>query len=42
MPRTRDLEIWHVPKRQNVHQVIGSIQILASDAFNGKSWTLMR
>ena len=42
MSRTRSLEIWHVPKRQNVHQVIGSIQILASSDFNGKSWNTQR
>lgn len=39
MSRTRSLEIWHIPKRQNVHQIIGAIEILAQDKFNGKSWT---
>lgn len=42
MMRTRSLEIWHVPKRQNVHQLIGSIQILATNDFNGKSWNTQR
>ena len=39
MTRTRSLEIWHVPKRQNIHQIIGAVEILAQEAFNGKSWT---
>lgn len=42
MPRTRSLEIWHIPKRQNVHQIIGAVEILAQEEFNGKSWTGMR
>jgi len=42
MPRTRNLEIWHIPKRQNVHQIIGAVEILSQDKFNGKSWTGMR
>lgn len=42
MPRTRSLEIWHIPKRQNVHQVIGAVEILTGEDFNGKSWTLMK
>ncbi|MDD5658660.1 MAG: AlwI family type II restriction endonuclease [Actinomycetota bacterium] len=42
MPRTRSLEIWHIPKRQNIHQIIGAVEILSQDDFNGKSWTSMR
>lgn len=42
MPRSRSLEIWHIPKRQNIHQVIGAVEILISDEFNGKSWTTMK
>lgn len=42
MPRTRSLEVWHIPKRQNVHQIVGAVEILAGDNFNGKSWTSMR
>jgi len=42
MPRTRSLEIWHIPKRQNVHQIIGAVELLAKEEFNGKSWTMMR
>lgn len=42
MTRTRSLEIWHIPKRQNVHQIIGSVEILSQENFNGKSWTLMK
>lgn len=42
MARTRDLEIWHIPKRQNVHQIIGAVEILAKEDFNGKSWITMR
>ncbi|MFA7301841.1 MAG: hypothetical protein WC069_06045 [Candidatus Shapirobacteria bacterium] len=39
MTRTRSLEIWHIPKRQNIHQIIGSVEILSDANFNGKSWT---
>lgn len=42
MTRTRSLEVWHIPKRQNMHQIIGAVEILASDKFNGKTWTDMR
>ena len=42
MTRTRSLEIWHIPKRQNIHQIIGSVEILSQDNFNGKSWTSMK
>lgn len=42
MTRTRSLEIWHIPKRQNIHQIIGSVEILSQDSFNGKSWTSMK
>lgn len=42
MTRTRSLEIWHIPKRQNIHQVIGAVEILSQDTFNGKSWTTMK
>jgi len=39
MTRTRSLEVWHIPKRRNIHQVIGAIEILSGAQFNGKSWT---
>lgn len=42
MPRTRSLEVWHIPKRQNVHQIVGAVEILSQNTFNGKSWTSMR
>jgi len=42
MPRTRSLEIWHIPKRQNVHQIIGTVELLAKEEFNGRPWTTMR
>lgn len=42
MPRTRTLEIWHIPKRQNIHQIIGAVEILTQDNFHGKSWTRMK
>lgn len=42
MPRTRSLEIWHIPKRQNIHQIIGAVELLVQETFNGKSWTGMR
>ena len=37
--RTRSLEIWHIPKRSNIHQTIGVVHILSGNKFNGKSWT---
>ena len=39
MPRTRSLEVWHIPKRKNIHQVIGAVEILSTARFNGRSWT---
>lgn len=42
MARTRSLEIWHIPKRQNIHQIIGSVEILSKETFNGKSWNTMK
>lgn len=42
MARTRTLEIWHIPKRQNVHQIIGAVELLSQNQFNGKTWTLQR
>ena len=42
MTRTRSLEIWHIPKRQNIHQIIGAVEILSTDNFNGKSWNSMK
>ena len=42
MSRTRSLEVWHIPKRQNIHQIIGAVEILTGESFNGKSWTSMR
>jgi hypothetical protein len=42
MSRSRSLEIWHIPKRKNIHQVIGAVEILSDVSFNGKSWTSMK
>lgn len=42
MSRTRSLEVWHIPKRQNIHQIIGAVEILSLEEFNGKSWTTMK
>jgi len=42
MARNRSLEIWHMPKRQNVHQVIGAVKILIDEKFDGRSWTKSR
>ena len=36
--RTRNLEIWHIPKRSSIHQTIGAVHILSDKNFNGKSW----
>lgn len=39
MSRTRSLELWHIPKRNNIHQLIGAVELLSDKRFNGKSWT---
>jgi len=37
--KDRTKEIWHIPKRGNVHQTIYMVKVLSSDQFNGKTWT---
>jgi len=36
---TRTKEIWHIPKRGNVHQTIYMVHVLTWDRFLGKSWS---
>ena len=36
---TRTKELWHIPKRGNVHQTIYMVHILTGDKFSGKSWS---
>jgi hypothetical protein len=36
---TRTKEIWHIPKRGNVHQTIYMVYVLSWDRFLGKSWS---
>lgn len=36
---TRSKEIWHIPKRGNVHQTIFMVHVLTWDKFLGKSWS---
>jgi len=36
---TRTKEIWHIPKRGNVHQTIYMVYVLSWERFLGKSWS---
>lgn len=36
---TRTKEIWHIPKRGNVHQTIYMVYVLSWDKFLAKSWS---
>lgn len=36
---TRSKNIWHIPKRGNVHQTIFMVDILTGKKFNGKVWS---
>jgi len=36
---TRTKELWHIPKRGNVHQTIYMVYVLSWDRFLGKSWS---
>ncbi len=35
----RSKEIWHIPKRGNVHQTVYMVHVLTWDKFLGKSWS---
>ena len=36
---TRTKEIWHIPKRGNVHQTIYMVYVLSWKKFLGRTWT---
>lgn len=36
---SRTKELWHIPKRGNVHQTIYLVQLLTEDRFIGKTWS---
>lgn len=37
--KERTKEIWHIPKRGNVHQTIYMVKVLSNEKFNWKTWT---
>lgn len=39
---SRDLQVWHVPKRSSSHQMVGSINILLAEDMDGNPWNLQR
>lgn len=39
MVRERSLEIWHIPKRGSIHQIIGALNIIDHFDIDGKSWS---
>src|SRR3989338_2251355 len=38
MTRDRSLEIWHIPKRGSIHQIIGALNIIKHFEIDGKKW----
>jgi hypothetical protein len=38
MARKRSLEIWHIPKRGSIHQLIGALNVLHHFDIDRKSW----
>ena len=38
MVRKRSTEIWHVPKRASIHQIVGSLNVLKHFEIDGKNW----
>lgn len=38
MVRQRSIEIWHVPKRGSIHQIIGALNIIQHFRIDGKPW----
>lgn len=38
MVRGRSISIWHVPKRANLHQLIGAVNIIKKLDIDGKAW----
>ena len=36
---SRTKELWHIPKRGNVHQTIYMVHLLTGEKFNGKAWS---
>lgn len=38
MARQRSINIWHVPKRSSLHQMIGAVNIIQKLPIHGKTW----
>ena len=38
MARQRSIEIWHIPKRGSIHQIIGALNVIKHFEIDGKSW----
>lgn len=42
MSRDRSIEIWHIPKRASIHQIVGSLNVLKHYEIDGKNWPSSR
>jgi hypothetical protein len=42
MGRNRSTEIWHIPKRASIHQIVGSLNVLKHFKIDGKNWPSSR
>ncbi len=38
MVRNRSTEIWHIPKRGSIHQMVGSLNVIKHYEIDGKGW----
>jgi len=38
MARQRSVEIWHVPKRGSIHQILGALNVLKHFGIDGQTW----
>jgi len=36
--RQRSINIWHIPKRASIHQIIGAVNIIQKLDIDGKKW----
>lgn len=42
MTRKRSTEIWHIPKRGSIHQIIGALNVIHANEIDGKPWPSYR
>jgi len=42
MSRNRSTEIWHIPKRASIHQIVGSLNVIKQFNIDGKNWPSSR